>query len=85
MSWKRMLRSTNSRVRLGVGLLLAALFCIQCTPSDARHEAVAVGAISGAGASADQRRWSSDKERWRSGFPAGTVSAIARSFPMPTV
>ena len=56
MPWKRMLRSTNSRVRLGVGLLLAALFCIQCTQSQARHEVVAVGALSGAGASGKLER-----------------------------
>jgi len=35
MSLKRMLRPTNRRVRLLVGLLLAALFCIQCSRSDA--------------------------------------------------
>lgn len=56
MSWKRMLRSTNSRVRLGVGLLLAALFCIQCTQSDARIEGVAMGPIAEAGASGELER-----------------------------
>ena len=56
MSWKRMLRSTNSRVRLGVGLLLAALFCIQCTQSDAHLEGVAIGPIAEAGASGELER-----------------------------
>ena len=35
MSLKQMLRASNTRVRLGVGLVLAGLFCIQCTRSDA--------------------------------------------------
>ena len=29
-AWRRFYRFSNSRVRLGVGLVLAALFCIQC-------------------------------------------------------
>lgn len=33
MAFKRLLRPTNGRMRLGVGLLLAALFCMQCTSS----------------------------------------------------
>ncbi len=35
---KRMLRPTNRRVRLLVGLLLAGLFCIQCTSSEGFEE-----------------------------------------------
>ena len=45
MTWKRVLRPTNGRIRLAVGLLLAALFCIQCTRSDAVRGSSLVAAV----------------------------------------
>lgn len=47
MSLKRILRPTNTRIRLGVGLVLAGLFCIQCTRSDALRGSSFVTAVSG--------------------------------------
>ena len=44
---KRLFRPTNKRVRLLVGLMLAALFCIQCTRTDAFRQSSFVTAISG--------------------------------------
>lgn len=35
MPLKRLFKPSNARIRLGVGLVLAALFCIQCTRSEA--------------------------------------------------
>ena len=35
MFFRRIFKASNTRIRLGVGMLLAALFCIQCTRSDA--------------------------------------------------
>jgi len=44
---KRLLHPTNRRVRLAVGLLLAGLFCIQCTRTEAFKESEYIIAISG--------------------------------------
>ncbi len=49
------MRLTNTRVRLGVGLLLAALFCIQCTQSPAFRGGTPVGAVSDLGGRPDAR------------------------------
>ena len=54
MSMKRLLRPTNRRIRLCEGLLLAALFCIQCTSPDASIGGAPVGEIYRSGA-ADTR------------------------------
>jgi len=41
--WRRLFRLTNNRVRLGVGLVLAVLFCIQCCqPQDPQGESILV-------------------------------------------
>lgn len=45
--WKRLLHPTNRSIRLGVGLLLAGLFCIQCTRTEAFKESDHIIAISG--------------------------------------
>jgi len=45
--WKRLLRPTNRRVRLLVGLFLAGLFCIQCTRTEAIYESRYIVAIGG--------------------------------------
>ncbi len=47
MSLKRVFRPTNTRIRLGVGLVLAGLFCIQCTRSVAVRSSSFVTAVSG--------------------------------------
>lgn len=47
MSPKRILRPTNTRIRLAVGIVLAGLFCIQCTRSDALRSSSFVTAVSG--------------------------------------
>jgi len=47
MSLRRILRPTNTRLRLGVGLVLAGLFCIQCTRSDAVRDRSYMGVVSG--------------------------------------
>ena len=47
MSLKRAFRASNIRVRLLVGLLLAVLFCIQCTRSDAFRVHPLVKQVSG--------------------------------------
>lgn len=47
MSFMRAFRPTNSRVRLGVGLILAALFCIQCTRSEAVRDDNVVTVVDG--------------------------------------
>ena len=44
---RRVFRLTNARVRLGVGLVLLALFCIQCTNSQALRESDWVTVVSG--------------------------------------
>lgn len=44
---KRLLRPTNRRIRLFVGLFLAGLFCIQCTSTEAFKESEHIVAISG--------------------------------------
>ena len=44
---KPMLRLTNRRVRFMVGLLLAGLFCVQCTRTDAVSESRFVTSVSG--------------------------------------
>ncbi len=44
---KRILRPTNRRIRLAVGLLIAGLFCIQCTRTEAFKESTLVQSISG--------------------------------------
>ncbi len=52
MLLKRVVRLTNTRIRLVVGLLLAAMFCVQCTQTDAFRGGMEVSAI--AGTSAEQ-------------------------------
>jgi len=47
MTLKRLLHPTNRRVRLLVGILLAGLFCIQCSRSEAFRQSRFVVAISG--------------------------------------
>jgi hypothetical protein len=47
MSFKRMLRPSNRRLRILVGLLLAALFAVQCTRSEAFRESTGVVVIDG--------------------------------------
>ncbi len=47
---KRVIRLTNTRIRLVVGLLLAAMFCIQCTRPDAFRGGLEVTAIAGSSA-----------------------------------
>jgi len=44
---KQLLRPTNRRVRLAVGLFLASLFCIQCTRTEAYKESKDIVAIAG--------------------------------------
>lgn len=52
---KRIVHPTNNRARLVVGLLLAALFCIQCTRSEAfRTNPLITDALGAGGASAGQ-------------------------------
>jgi hypothetical protein len=41
------LRLTNRRARIGVGLLLAGLFCVQCTQSQATPETHSITAVAG--------------------------------------
>ena len=47
MKLQRLLRPTNRRARVLVGVLLAALFCIQCTTSQAVRESSLVQVIDG--------------------------------------
>jgi len=47
MALPRYLRPTNARLRLAVGGVLAALFCIQCTRSDALRGGSLVQAVTG--------------------------------------
>lgn len=47
MSLMRAFRPTNSRTRLAVGLILAALFCIQCTRSEAVRDENVVTVVDG--------------------------------------
>ena len=47
MSLKRIFRPTNVRIRLGVGLVLAFLFCIHCTGSDGVRSTTFVTAVYG--------------------------------------
>jgi len=47
MAFKRMFQPSNRRVRVLVGLLLAALFAVQCTRSEAFKEGSGVVAIEG--------------------------------------
>jgi len=46
ISIRRVFKASNTRTRLAVGLLLAALFCIQCTRSDAFRSRKLFAAIS---------------------------------------
>ena len=45
--FKRLIHPTNRRIRLCVGLLLAGLFCIQCTRSEAIRQSQLITAING--------------------------------------
>lgn len=47
MSFMRVFRPTNSRIRLWVGLILATLFCIQCTRSEAVRDENVVTVVDG--------------------------------------
>jgi hypothetical protein len=48
MSAKKLLRPTNGRIRLAVGLGLLGLICVQCTrPSEAFRESQHVSSIAG--------------------------------------
>jgi len=47
MPARRVFRITNNRVRLGVGLVLVGLFCIQCTHPDAERDAEVIAGVSG--------------------------------------
>ncbi len=47
MTLKRIFRPTNRRIRLAVGVLVAGLFCIQCTRSEAFRQSRFVVPISG--------------------------------------
>lgn len=47
MLLKRVIRPTNNRIRLVVGILLAAMFCIQCTQPDVFRSNMEVTAIAG--------------------------------------
>ncbi len=47
MLLKRFIRPTNNRIRLVVGILLAAMFCVQCTQSDVFRSNMDVTAIAG--------------------------------------
>ena len=47
MSWMRILHPTNRRVRVLVGALVAGLFCVQCTRSEAFRQSRFVVALSG--------------------------------------
>ncbi len=50
MLLKRVIHPTNTRIRLVVGLLLAAMFCVQCTHSDVFSSDMQVMAIAGSSA-----------------------------------
>ncbi len=50
MLLKRVIHPTNTRIRLVVGILLAAMFCIQCTRSDVFSSDMQVMAIAGSSA-----------------------------------
>jgi len=57
MTLRRYLRPTNARLRLAVGGVLAALFCIQCTRSDAlRGGSLAQAVTPGSAAGVSPRR-----------------------------
>ena len=57
MLLKRVIRPTNNRIRLAVGILLAAMFCIQCTQPDVLRSSMEVTAIAGSpGVSISQDR-----------------------------
>ncbi len=45
--WKQLLRPTNRKVRLLVGLFLAGLFCIQCARTEAINESKYIVSIGG--------------------------------------
>lgn len=45
--WKQLLRPTNRRIRLLVGVFLAGLFCIQCTRTEAFRESRYITVING--------------------------------------
>jgi len=47
MPARRVFRITNNRVRLGVGLVLVGLFCIQCTHPDAERDGKVIAGVSG--------------------------------------
>lgn len=47
MALKRLLRPTNRKVRLAVGLLIAGLFCIQCTSSSQANKTTKLVVIGG--------------------------------------
>ncbi len=47
MTFKKLFRPTNKKVRLGVGLLLAGFFCVQCTRTEAFRQSEFITAISG--------------------------------------
>jgi hypothetical protein len=60
---KRMLRPTNRRVRLAVGLFLAGLFCIQCTRTEAFKDSEYIVSISGKDFGANSPKLASEVER----------------------
>lgn len=60
---KRLFRPTNLRVRLVVGVLLAAVFCIQCTSSDPTRSSQLVADISAAGPTSAPAQKLSDLEK----------------------